>query len=82
MEVEMSDDQPNPRIAVEAVRMAVEWENIFATELKSAAQQLAKGSDLVTADHYRQAVPLAIARVLHATKTESVESANVQRRVA
>ena len=78
----MADGQPNPRIEVEAARLAVEWKTLFATELKSAAQQLAKGSDLVTADHYRQAIPEAVSRVLHAVKTESVESANVQRRVA
>jgi len=78
----MADGQPSPRIEVEAERVAVEWENLFATELKSAAQQLAAGSDLVTADHYRRAIPDAVSRVLHAANTESVESANVQRRVA
>lgn len=52
----MADGQGNPRIEVEAARMAVQWKNLFATELKSAAQQLANGSDLVTADHYRQAI--------------------------
>ncbi len=78
----MADGQPNPRIEVKAARMAVEWENIFAAELKSAAQQLAKGSDLVTVDHYRQAIPDAVSRVLHAAQTESAESADVQRRVA
>lgn len=78
----MADGQPSPRIAVEAARMAVEWKNLFATELKSAAQQLADGSDLITADHYRQAIPDAVSRVLQAVKTESAESTNAQRRVA
>ena len=78
----MADDQPSPRIAVEAERLAVEWEDLFATELKSAAQQLADGSDLVTADHYRRAIPDAVSRVLHAAKIESAESTNAQRRVA
>lgn len=78
----MADGQPNLMIEVEAARMAVEWKNLFATELKLAAQQLAKGSDLVTANHYRQAIPDAVSRVLHAAKTESGEFANVQRRVA
>ena len=78
----MADGQPNPRIEVEAARMAVQWKSLFATELRLAAQQLAEGSDLVTVDHYRQALPDAISRVLHAVKTQSVESANVQRRVA
>ena len=78
----MADGQPNPRIEVTAARMAVEWKNLLGAELKLAAQQLAKGSDLVTVDHYRQAIPDAVSRVLHAAQTESVESANVQRRVA
>jgi hypothetical protein len=78
----MADGQLSPRIEVEAARMAVRWKSLFATELRLAAQQLAKGSDLVTVDHYRQAVPHAVSRVLHTASTESVESANVPRRVA
>ncbi len=78
----MVDGQSSPRIEVEAARLAVEWKNLFANELKLAAQQLAKGSDLVTADHYRQAMPEAVSRVLNAAKTTLVESRNVQRRVA
>ncbi len=78
----MADGQSNQRIEVEAVRMAVQWKSLFATELQLAAQQLAKGSDLVTVDHYRQAIPEAVSKVLQLAKTESVESAHVQRRVA
>ena len=78
----MGDGQPNPRIEVQAARMAVEWKNLFAAELKSAAQQLAKGSDLVTVEHYRQAIPKAVSRVSQAAQTESLESADVQRRIA
>ena len=78
----MADGQPSPRIEVEAARMAVQWKSLFATELRLVAQQLAEGSDLVTVDHYRQALPDAISRVLHAAKTESIESADIQRRVA
>jgi hypothetical protein len=81
-EVEMVDGQSNPRIELEAVRLAVEWKNLFAHELRLAAQQLAKGSDLVTANHYRQAMPEAVSRVLDAATTRSVESHNAQRRVA
>ena len=77
----MADGQPNPRIGVEAARMAVQWKNLFAAELQLAAQGLARGSDLVTADHYRRAIPDAVSRLLHAAKTEG-GSANVQRRVA
>ncbi len=65
----MADSKSGPRIELEAARLAVEWKNLFAAELKSAAQQLASGSDLVTANHYRQALPNALSRVLHAAKT-------------
>jgi hypothetical protein len=82
MEVEMVDGQSSPRIELEAARLAIEWKNLFAIELKLAAQQLAKGSDLVTANHYRQALPDAVSKVLHAAKTKMVESQNDQRRVA
>lgn len=78
----MVDSQSSPRIEVEAARLAVEWKNLFASELKLAARQLAKGSDLVTANHYRQAMPDAVSKVLHAAKTTLVESRNVPRRVA
>ena len=78
----MIDGQSNPKIEVEAARMAIEWKNLFATELQLAAQQLAKGSELVTAEHYWQALPTATSRVLHVVKTHSTESANVQRRIA
>lgn len=71
-----------PRIELEAARLAVEWKNLFATELTLAAKQVAQGSDLITADHYRQAVSTAISRVSQAIRTQSVESAHVQRRVA
>ena len=77
----MADSQPNPRIGVEAARMAVEWKNLFARELQSAAQGLARGAELITVEHYRQAIPDAVSKVLHAAKTEG-NSANVQRRVA
>jgi hypothetical protein len=82
MEIEMMDGQSSPRIELAAARLAIEWEHLFATELKLAAQQLAKDCDLVTADHYRQAVPDAVSKVLHAAKTTLIESRNAQRRVA
>ena len=78
----MADRQSKPRVELEAARLAIEWEDIFATELKSAAERLAKGCDLITANHYRQALPDAVSRVLHATDTKLVESRNAQRRVA
>jgi hypothetical protein len=76
------DGHSSPRIELEAARLAIQWESLFATELKLAAQELANGSDLVTVDHYRQALPDAVSRVLHAAKTKLVESRNAPRRVA
>ena len=78
----MMDGQSKPRIEMEAARMAVEWKNLFAVELKSAAHYLAMGSDLVTKDHYRQAAPIAVSRLLQAVQEEPVESTNVKRRIA
>lgn len=78
----MAGGQPKPRIDLKAAQMAVQWKHLFATELKSAAEELATGSHLVTVEHYRQALPEAISRVLRAAETESVESADAQRRVA
>ena len=78
----MEGGQPEPRIDLKAAQMAVQWENLFGTELKLAAERLAKHSSLVTVEHYRQALPEAISRVLHAAETESIESADAQRRVA
>ncbi len=76
------EGQSSLRIQVEAARLAVEWKDLFATELKVAAQRLANGADLVTANHYRQAVPDAVSKVLHVAKIPLGESCNVQRRVA
>ena len=76
------EQRSSPRIDVGAARLAVEWKNLFAHELKLAAQRLAAGSDLVTANHYRRAMPEAVSRVLDAATTSPVESHNAQRRVA
>jgi hypothetical protein len=78
----MADDQSAPRIELEAARLADEWEDIFAAELKSAAERIAIGSAVITADHYCQAAPAAVARVLQAVQSQTVESANVHRRIA
>lgn len=72
----------NGRIEVEAARMAIEWKNLFAKELQVAAQQLAKDSGLVTAEHLLQALPTATSRVLQAVKKHSTGSVNVEQRVA
>ena len=82
MEVEMVDGRSNLKIEVDAARIAIEWKNLFATELRLAARQLAKDSDLVTMEHYRQALPTATSRLLQIARTEATGSAHVQRRIA
>ncbi len=78
----MTDSQSEPRIEVGAARMAVEWKNLFAAELKSVAQHLAMGSDVVTKEHYLQAMPIAVSKVLQAVQEEAIGSANAKRRIA
>jgi hypothetical protein len=81
-EVEMQEGQSSARIELKAARLAVEWKSLFATELELVAERLAENCDLVTADHYRQALPEAVSRLLHAVETQSVERHNAERRVA
>lgn len=58
------DRRSNARIEVNAARLAVEWKNLFAAELKRAAQDMAQGAEVVTVEHFRLAVPLAVSKVL------------------
>lgn len=69
------DNRPSARIEVKAARMVVEWKNLFASELKRAAQEMAQGADLVTAEHFRLAFPIAVSRVLQ--DVQLTESSNV-----
>jgi hypothetical protein len=83
MEVEMDkkccSDLP---VDLEAARLAVEWKELFAAELRLAAQRLATGTGLVTADHYRCALASATSNVLQTINTSSGESVDVRRRIA
>lgn len=78
----MPAGQSNPRVEVAAARLAVELKSLFATELKLAALELAKDSGPLTPEHYRQAVPKALSKVLQAGNTLPAPPSNVQRRVA
>jgi hypothetical protein len=78
----MGDGGPNPVIELEAARIAIEWKSLFASELRVAARQLAKGSPRVTAEHYRQALPVAVAKVLQAVNTCSTGSRDARCRIA
>ena len=69
-------------VDVEAARLAVEWKELFAAELRLAARRLATGAELVTADHYRRALASATVSVLHTVNTHCMESADVERRIA
>jgi len=73
---------PDLPVDLEAARLVVEWKELFAVELRLAAQRLATGTELVTADHYRCALVPATANVLQAINTYSGESVDVRRRIA
>ena len=74
--------QTSRRIEVAAARIAIEWKDEFATKLKRAAEQLATDGDLVTVDHYRQALPDVLSEMLQRARNESGESPHGQRQVA
>ena len=78
----MVDDHSNPRTELAAAHLAIEWKHLFATELKSAAEQIAEGSAVITADHYCQALPVAVSAIARAVKMQTDESANARRKIA
>jgi len=78
----MAGSQSDPRIELRAAKIAIKWMNAFAAELDTAARHAAANSDLVSEEHYRQALPIAIARLLAAIETNRTESSNAQQRVA
>ena len=69
-------------VELEAARLAVEWKHLFAAELRLAAQRLAIGAKVVTAEQYRSALATAIERVLEKASRPRVEPADVHRRIA
>ncbi|HET6883785.1 MAG TPA: hypothetical protein VFI31_26770 [Pirellulales bacterium] len=69
-------------VELEAVRLAIEWKHLFATELRLAAQRLAIGSNVVTSDQYRSALATALERVLENANKPRVKPADVHRRIA
>ena len=79
MKTERCADLP---VELEAARLAIEWKHLFATELRVAAQRLAVGAKVVTADQYRSALATAIERVLENANRPREESADVHRRIA
>jgi hypothetical protein len=82
-EVEMNEEScAELPVEVEAARLAIEWKHLFATELRLAAQRLAVGAKVVTADQYRRALATATERVLEKANRPRVEPADVHRRIA
>jgi hypothetical protein len=79
MDKECCSDLP---VDLEAARLAVQWKELFAAELRLAAQRLAAGTELVTADHYRRALASATVNILQTVNTCSGESVDVRRRIA
>lgn len=78
----MDDNGLNQRIELAAARIAIDWKNLFASELHAAAQRLATGSQSVTTDHYWRALPAATASMLRAINTHSTGSSNAKRQIA
>ena len=77
----MAGSQSDLRIELRADKIAIKWVNTFAEELDAAAREAAMNSDFVSEAHYRQALPLATARLLAAIEN-GTESSNAQQRVA
>lgn len=69
-------------VELEAAKLAIEWKHLFATELHIAAQRLAMGAELVTADQYRRALSTATERVLEKVNSPRTRPADVHRRIA
>ena len=69
-------------VELEAVRLAIEWKHLFATELRRAAEHLAAGAKVVTVDQYRRALATAVERVLENANGPRIEPADVHRRIA
>lgn len=78
----MVDDYARAEIELQAARLAVEWQHLFAAQLMSAAEQVAHGSAMITVDHYREALPAALASVLDSVKKQMCVSTNAHRKIA
>ncbi len=79
----MESQEANLSIEVSAALLAIEWKDLFGRELKLAAIQVAQGADRLTSEHYRQAAPTALAKVLKTiSNSPSDSSSDVKRRVA
>lgn len=76
------NSKSSPKIELQAIRMAIEWKNAFAMELQSAAQEAAEDCDVITVEHYRQALPIAASRVLGVIGIDAVETGITGRRFA
>jgi len=80
-EVAMADKHHGLRIELDAVNLGIEWKYHFAAELKAEALKLAGDTGLITAEHYRQAAPAAISKLLLAINTPPIKD-DAQRRAA
>jgi hypothetical protein len=78
----MAGAQLDARIELQAAKMAIEWTSLFAHELAAAARQAAIDSELVTEEHYRQALPIAASRFLAALKSPNSQVSDVNSRAA
>ncbi|MEZ6138136.1 MAG: hypothetical protein R3C53_24900 [Pirellulaceae bacterium] len=76
----MGDEKPQ-RIAVEALRLATEWQYLFSRTLREAAQEIGKDSERIEIEHFRKALPKAIDLLTQHEQT-LIEDLHEQRRAA
>lgn len=67
----MTANAQNQRISREAAMLAIEWKAKFASELQNFALRAGQDSDIVTAEHFREAIPEALQAMLHSVDIET-----------
>ena len=67
----MSVAQSSPQIDLDAAQLSNRWRLMFATELRATALELARGATSVTVEHYHEALPIAMSKVLHAVQADT-----------
>ena len=78
----MAREESGLRTELVAAKAAINWTNRFAELLHGAARQAAKDSELVTIEHYKQALPIAASRMMAAIEPDDVESADAESQAA
>lgn len=78
----MVEGHTSPKTEVAAARLAIEWQYLFAAELRQAAKEAARGSHVITVDHYHKAFPVAVSSIVDAITGQLSETADEHRKIA